>query len=673
MLDAIRFPGLPVSRQRHYLVLSFIVLGLSSPGAVASDVDQLIDLPLQALLDMEVTSVSRREQNLLTAPAAIHVVTSEDLRRRGVTSIPDALRMVPGLHVASIDGNKWTVSSRGFSMRYANKLLVQIDGRSVYTPTYSGVYWDMQDVLISDIDRIEVIRGPGATLWGANAVNGVINIITKSAVDTVGVQVEAGAGNQLQRMASFRYGAQLSENLYGRFYGKQRKYNSNDLLFGGGDAYDSWDASSVGFRLDAEVDDTDSWTLQGDVFDNNENQTLSVLLQPAPVFVEQAVKDDYESQGWNLLGRWTHSYQDQSSSQLQLYWDHAERDERYLGQNLDTLDLDLQHQLAPVGRQSFIWGLGYRRIDASYRNSFAVSILPDSQHLNLYSAFIQDQIALSPDELTLTLGSKFEHNDFTGWEVQPSVRLMWMPGTGHSLWSSVSKAVRTPSIVEYSGRVAITTLPSTVFWNADGGLKAEKMTAYEVGYRYNGNRQYSLDAALFYNDYDQYLSFEPVSMTDIIGRNQIYGRSYGLELSAVWQAAAWWQLKAGYSYVNIRMENRNDSRDVKSANVTEASSPENTLTLHSAMELGGNWELDAWLSYVDEVPEPSLVPVIDGLDVDSYISANARVAWQVRPDLELSITANNLFDDQHLEYIGEYFSTPTEIRRSIFAQIRWNF
>ncbi|MEH6626708.1 MAG: TonB-dependent receptor [Motiliproteus sp.] len=634
--------------------------------------DHLLDLPLLELLDMEVTSVSRREQNLLTAPAAIHVVTNDDLRRRGITSVADALRMVPGIHVASIDGNKWVVSSRGHGGRFSNKLLVQIDGRSVYTPAFSGVYWDIQDLVIADIDRIEVIRGPGAALWGANAVNGVVSITTKSAEATQGWLLEAGTGNQLSGLATLRYGMEIDDNQKARFYLKSRQYESNDRVANAGDANDDWDVSSAGFRLDGAAGD-DSWTLQGDLFQANEDQLLSAVFQPAPVFAQAEVKDKVDSTAWNILGRWERNHNSDSTSTLQLYWDHTKRNEVYAGQKHDTLDVDFQNQLSLGENHSLVWGLGYRRVEARYRNSFSIKVIPESQNTDLYSAFFQDQITLLPSVLTLTLGSKFEHNEFTGFEVQPSARVMWLPAAGHSVWASISRAVRTPSIGDNGSDVVSSPVPAFMVVRGNEDFQSETVDAYEIGYRYHGSNQFTIDATAFYNEYDDYRSFEFSSPTVLLMDNQIYGNSSGLELSGVWQAARWWQLKASYSYLHLDMKNRQQSTDTINALVLNGSYAKNMWKLQSSMDVADAWEIDAWFYYVGSIDAPSTVALMAGTSIDDYVSTNARVAWKYHPDVELSVTANNIFDSGHLEYVGEHFSVPTEISRSVLAQIRWQF
>ncbi len=640
--------------------------------ASANDVDFLLDSSLQDLLDIEVMTVSRRSQNLVTAPAAIYVLTGEDLKRRGVTSIPEALRMVPGLYVAAIDGNKWVVSSRGFAGRYSNKLLVQVDGRSVYTPSYSGVYWDMQDLLLEDIDRIEVVRGPGAALWGANAVNGIINILTKSAEETQGGVVTLASGNQLEHSISARYGQALSTGRYGRVYVKKRQYQSNKLV-AGGDAEDDWRSFSTGFRVDDHEGERNHWTFQGDFTKNRASQLISILWQPAPIFLEQGVEDNFDARGWNLLGRWEHQHDNQSSSTLQIYWDHTERDEIYLAQEHDILDIDFQNQALLGGEHTLVYGFGYRRTLSDYTNSYSISVTPDSAQLTLLSAFIQGEYVITPEELNLTVGSKIEKNDLTGTEVQPSIRLMWVPQLGHNIWSSVSRAVRTPSMIETNGNIVSRNFPAPVSLVGSEEMDAEVLTAYELGYRYYANPHFTLDTALFYNKYDKYVSFEPVSQSDILTANLNSGHAYGIEISGVWQILPWWQLESSYSWVEVKIDPKANSVDLSSGSVVEGSAPEHQLTLQSSMNLTDQWQLDLWLYAIDKVDTPSSSAGQQGVAIDAYTSVNARVSWKPMPELEISVMGNNLLDQERQESLGEFFSSPTEIQRSFAAELRWNF
>jgi iron complex outermembrane receptor protein len=390
--------------------------------------------------------------------------------------------MAPGIQVARLDNYRWAITSRGFDRQFSNKLLVLIDGRSVYTPSYSGIFWDVQDTLLEDINRIEVIRGPGATVWGANAVNGVVNIITKTAADTEGGLLVAGAGNEEKGFAALRYGTKLGDATYGRGY---LKYNDRDSSYAptlDQEAGDDWKGLRAGFRMDGTLDEPDHWTLLGDVYDIDAKQIIRREPQdpadpannppdPSSPYIDRNVPQTVDANGWHLLGRWEHRLSGYSSANLQLYYNHYYRKDSGLGLAYNTLDIDFHHQFRPWGGHDLVWGLGYRRIEDEFDNSFGIELLPDSRITELYSVFVQDEVELTRT-LRLALGSKFEHNDYIGFEAQPSARLLWLPKEGHSLWTSISRAVRTPSRLENDGFLVldIITPPRLALPHRDCGL-----------------------------------------------------------------------------------------------------------------------------------------------------------------------------------------------------------
>ncbi len=670
--------------------LSLMIPLLSTSTVHAQEtVDHYMDMPLADLLSMEVTSVAKKKQRLNEVAAAIFVITQEDIQRSGVTSIPEALRMAPGIQVGRIDANKWAIASRGFASQFSNKLLVMIDGRTVYTPSFSGVYWDVQDTLLEDIDRIEVIRGPGATVWGANAVNGVINIITKSATKTQGGLMIAGAGNEEKTFGSARYGFETENGISARIY---MKYNDRDSSYSPelkDDAGDDWQSLRGGFRVDAQPTEADLWIVQGDIYKADENQLLNLWKDPsdpdngiyAPFFLSPLTPDSIESSGRNLLTKWDHAISDQSSIALQLYYDHTERAEVFAKQVHDTLDIDFQHQFRAFKNHDVIWGLGYRNIRDDFDNTFTVSFLPDHETRNLYSLFVQDEITLLPDSLHLTLGSKFEHNDYTGLEVQPNARLMWLPDANSSLWGSISRAVRTPSRVEYGSRTVavIAPIPPTftpVVINSLGtdDFQSEDLTAYEIGYRIQPRENFSLDLALFYNDYDDLQIFEktvPVNpLSDVVFTNNLTANSYGLELAMDWRPLEWWRLQSNYGFLDIYTTSKSDGIAKDGADLSENSSPTHQLSLRSMMDLGNNLSLDLWIYYVGELKKTSFS--IDR-PVSDYTSWNVRLAWRPVDKLELSVVGQNLLEDHHLEFVGENFIPVAEVERSVHAQVRWDF
>ena len=674
----------------------FVLLSTFLTGSVSfadEPVENFMDLPLADLLSMEVTSVSKKKQRLDETAAAVFVITQEDILRSGVTSIPEALRLAPGLQVARIDANKWAISSRGFNSQFANKLLVMIDGRTVYTPSFSGVYWDAQDTLLEDIDRIEVIRGPGATVWGANAVNGVINIITREAAQTEGGFLSLAAGNQEKALTGFRYGARIGDQGAARFYVKYADHDASWAPSINSEGEDGWQSLRAGFRADGQLSQQDLWTVQGDIYDTDGDQLVMEWKDPsvpenavyAPFYALPGVKDSVESSGWNLMARWEHSASADSNTQLQVYLDHTDRSEIIIGQTHDTLDIDFQHQFRPLPAHDLIWGLGYRRIRDDFDNTFLGNMIPEKSTRNLYSAFVQDEITLSPERWRLILGSKFEHNDYTGFEVQPSVRMLWTPDAHNTFWGAVSRAVRTPSRLERGSSMVSFIVPPippylpqpTVLHSlGNENFDSEKMLAYELGYRTHPRENISLDLALFYNDYDDLQSFESVQpqnlLSDVTFDNRLSSNSYGLELVLDWWALDWWRLQTSYSYLHVSVSLDKNSNDPDNNNTLyEESSPDHQFTIRSMMDLRDDLALDMWVSYVDELRRTAYS--LTDSSVPAYTSFNARLAWTPVRNIELSLAGQNLFDDHHPEFVGENFLTPTEVERSWHVQLRWDF
>src|SRR5467141_5147992 len=448
----------PAMGAGRILLASFlaVLLAANTVAQTSRSVPDVTAMSVEDLMNMQVTSVSKRSQKLSDAAAAIFVITQEDIRRSGAASIPEALRLVPGLEVARIDQNKWAIGSRGFNGRFDNKLLVLIDGRSVYTPLFSGVYWNVQDVMLEDVDRIEVIRGPGATLWGANAVNGVINVITKKAKSTQSAVVTAGAGTEERAAGGVRYGGKVGDNSYFRAYTKY--FNWGPSAYPSGmTAHDGWDALRGGFRADWTPAGSNSLTLQGDIYQSKYGETLTVPSLNAPY--SNTFPNNGKYSGGNLLGRWNHSSEGSSMS-LQMYYDNTTiADNSLFVDHQNIFDIDFQHGFHVGDSQQFVWGLGYRSIRDRNDPSFSVSLQPNQVTLNQFSTFLQDEISLVDSRLRLTLGSKFEHNEFTGFEIEPNARLLWNLTPNQSIWTAVSRAVRTPALTEEGLRLNSAVIP----------------------------------------------------------------------------------------------------------------------------------------------------------------------------------------------------------------------
>ncbi|MFO7686059.1 MAG: TonB-dependent receptor [Desulfobacterales bacterium] len=662
-------------------------------GASAAAADQsrgaavdFTKFSLEELKNVEIISASKKPEIVADVAAAVYVITQEQIRRSGATSIPEALRLAPGVHVARISATEWAINIRGLNNQFAENLLVLMDGRSVYTHVFSGVFWDVQDTVMEDIERIEVIRGPGAALWGANAVNGVINIITKNAKETKGGQAVALAGSE-EQLASLRYGGTLGRQTHYRAYGKF--FNRGELGTVGGSSADTdgnpqssddWRSGRAGFRLDVAPENnlptagSNAFALQGEAYSNRydkEFERRSILFPTAPSG-QGRQRDDSEALGFHLLGRWKHTLSKDSETALQFYFDHAEKDYDPASGTVNTADLDFQHRLNVAQYHDIVWGLQYRFISDDFRNSPNFTMDPQDLNQNLWSAFIQDQIRLAPDLLTLTLGSKFEHNEFTGLEIQPSLRLMYTPYQRLSLWAAVSRAVRIPSRLELHGRTSDQLLlpavqpdgPVVVNTQGNADLDSEKLIAYELGLRLNPARSLWFDVALFYNDYDELINLEQISAAppngpyDLAYANNATGRAYGMEVAADWQVMLNWILGASYTYLNTQID-KNLIVDPNIAEiVSQGSNPHHLFTIRSNLDVTPQIDFDIWLRFVGSLPER---------DIDRYTVVDARLAWRPFTKLELSLVGQNLLEEGHAE-----FST-LEVQRSVYAKIDWHF
>ncbi|MBI9090189.1 MAG: TonB-dependent receptor [Desulfobacterium sp.] len=659
---------------KQLFYLASAVLVASGESAISREKD-FTGLSIEELMGIQVTSVSKKVQNLSDSAAAIFVITSDDLRHSGVTSIAEALRMVPGLTVARIDANKWAVNSRGATSRFSDKLLVLMDGRSVYTPSFSGVYWEVQDTLLEDVERIEVIRGPGATLWGANAVNGVINVITKHTADTLGGLVSLGGGNRESAFANARYGFTLGEGTHGRCYVKA--FERDEFAFETGEgANDDWNMVRSGFRMDSHATANNSFTVQGDIYSGNIDQQIELATRSVPYSLK--VDDDTDVSGGNLLGRWQHTLSSTSSFTLQVYYDNTHRKEAFADEKRESVDLDFQHGLALGKRHTLLWGARYRTTRDNFSQELAAQVVPDTRRDDLFSLFLQDEIMIADNRVWLTLGSKFEYNDYTGFEVQPSARILFTPHPGHKLWASLSRAVRTPSRVERDARVVNRIFPMppnmipvevTLAGNPD--FDSEELMAYEIGYRFLWFRDLSMDLSGFYNDYDN-LRF--LTQGDLIAaqgtlelpnyfNNDASARTYGGELALAWQTTKWLKLNLAYGFLDSDQDNDEQI----------GQEPRHQVSLRTAIKLRNDLDLNLWLRHVDNVtvihPESP-----NGLyQVNDYTTLDLSLAWRPSEAMEISVVGQNLLDSSHMEIIQEYFTHPTEVKSGIYGKITYRF
>jgi iron complex outermembrane receptor protein len=624
-------------------------------------------------IDVEVTSVSKTAEKGREAAAAVFVITHEDIRRSGATSIPELLRTVPGLSVARLDANKWAITSRGFNDQFANKLLVLIDGRTVYTSLFAGVFWEIQDLPLEDIDRIEVIRGPGGTLWGANAVNGVINIITKSAKDTQGGLLTAGYGTEEQGFGTVRYGGAFSDNTHYRIH---LKYFDRDdaKLATGDDAADNWTGGNTGFRIDSKLTDEDSLTVLGGFYDNRDGQTY-VLPSLIPPFKRQ--RDAHtDFVGGNMLARWHRQIGDTQDFDLQVYLARDKNSDLTSDLDQDACDINFQHHIE-AGSHNVLWGLGYRRVAHGTENTIYLGMNPEERNEDLFSAFIQDQWTFLDDRLVLTYGSKFEHNDYTGVEVQPNVRLAWTPDDRQTLWAAVSRAVRVPSRGESDIRIDSQALPFVLLASiGNPDMKAEDLLSEEVGYRIALNPQLAFDVAVFHNNYNDLRTLDlarpffeawplpPHLVVPVTSGNHSDAESYGVELAADWQALSWWQWSATYSYIEIDLDLHSPTVDLTSEESSGAT-PQHQATLQSHIDLRKNVEWDTLLRYVGE---------LETLGVGDYWGLDVRLGWRPTDSLELSVVGQNLTESRHPEFAPSFVNTvQTEMQRSVYGEVTWRF
>ncbi len=643
----------------------------------AAETDQsgpaLTELSLERLLAVSVVSAARKSQTLADVSSAVFVINQDDIRHSGATTIPDLLRMVPGVQVASVDGNSWAVSIRGFNGNFANKLLVMIDGRSVYTPLYGGVFWDVQDTLLEDIERIEVIRGPGSTMWGANAVNGVINIITRNAQDTNGALLTGLTGSNERVAVGARYGAAVGDSTHYRLYVKHLDRGDTHAA---AKAPDSIRVTRGGFRLDSAPAVSLGLTLRGDLYGGQVSNTFDTF---SPAFSE-TISRPTGLFGGNILSRLDWLQSESSKYSLQLYYDRTSRDAAISGEDRDTLDIDLQHNLRFDKIHELTWGGGYRFMhDRTSSKNRGFLLTPGSRSDNLLNLFVQDEITLLPEKLRFIIGAKFEHNDYTGWELQPSARLLWTPRRGYSLWAAVSRSVRTPTRAEQDVRINLAVippappspLPSVVVATGDRRLKSESLLSYELGFRSDLSETLSLDISSFYNRYHNLVDLKP-GTPFVEGGTQVsiplkftnlndYD-SYGGEVSLQWQPCEWWKIKGGYAYIRFIGEGVEVSPAARAT-------PAHQATLRSMLALGRDVDLDLWARYVDA----NQYQLYETVHIPAYVTLDLRLAWRPTAGVELSVSGRNLLEQRHLETVTDLTKVRHEVERTVYGKVTWAF
>jgi iron complex outermembrane receptor protein len=654
-----------------FALLLFTCALLEAQDAETSPSGRLKGLSLEQLGNIEVTTVSKSPVKLSQTPAAIYVITQEDIRRSGVRSLPEALRLAPGVDVAQIDSVKWAVGIRGFESRLSRSVLVLIDGRSVYSPLFHGVYWEVQDTLIEDIDRIEVIRGPGGTIWGANAVNGVINIITKNSRDTRGTLVSAGGGSVNQGFLDFRTGGGNDSGFNYRVYGKGEDqspaYHQDNRQF------DDWRRMQGGFRTDWDVNPRNTITVQGDLYDGVAGESVRVTSENPPA--ASVAEQNALLSGGNVLARWQRMFSATSDLQIQAYYDRVNRLQANQAEYRDTYDIDLVHHLTLFGGQDFIWGFGARASVGKVPQVVPTYVFNPSERTDqLYTAYAQDSIPLAGDKLLFIAGAKILNESLSGFNVEPSARLLWTPTPRRTFWGAVTRAVRTASDIEDT--LTTTSLVSTsplVFSRTQGDriFTDEILVGFEAGYRSLISNTFSLDIAAFHNRYNHLLSLEtqtPYTEDDggltatidpFFNLNGVKGTTSGIEIAPDWKPRSWWRLQGSYSFLDMDMKTIPTSSDTTTVSSLEGSSPHHQVRIQSWLDLMRNMEFSATWRYVSALP---------ALSVGGYETGDARFAWRPVPRVELAVTAQNLMQPHHGEFSGDP-GPVVGIKRNVFASL----
>ncbi len=634
---------------------------------------------IEELMNIHVTSVSKTEQKLSRAASAVFVITAEAIRHSGATNIPDLLRMVPGVDVAQINATVWAISVRGFNGRFSNKLLVLLDGRPIYSPTFGGVFWEVVDLPLNNVERIEVIRGPGGSVWGANAVNGVINIISRKASETRGALLVAGDGNVEQGFGTAQYGGAAGKKTDYRVYAKYLSQGEFPSPTGAGGA-DGWRMLHGGFRSDSALSSRDTLIVQGDLYSAREGNPLpAFVFAPGPTIENMNLLTNVS--GGFLQGVWNRSWSGQSNSSLQLSYDGYQRNDQ-LREGQKTFAIDFQHNFRGWRRHNIAWGWTYRYSSSQSDGSLGVSLVPAERDTQLFGAFLQDEIAVLPDRLVLTIGAKLEHNDYSGFGAMPSARAAWIPTPRQTLWVAISETERTPDELDDALRADAGVIPGpgglpivpTVFGNPH--LKNERLTAYEAGYRTIAWKQLSIDFAAYYNDYRHLVTAEPSTpfpvntpspylVLPLVYENLMHGETHGTEIAVHWRPTSRWALSPGYAFEEIHMHLAPGSEDTTSVGEAEGSSPTNSAQLRSHLTLvhGLAWDLSGY--FVGRLANP-VEP--------SYTRLDSGLFWEPGERIGLSVVGQNLLRDRHQEFFDVTESANTTlIQRSVYGKVEWRF
>ena len=650
-----------------------IIMAVLAPAIWAQP--NLLDLSLEQLMNIQVRSVSKKAQRLSRTAAAVFVLNTEDIRRSGATNLPDLLRLVPGVQVARLDANAWAVSIRGFNARYSNKVLVLVDGRTAYAPDFGGVFWDQQDLPLENIERIEVIRGPGGTAWGANAVNGVINITTMDSRARSGALLSLTGGSEPAGAALFEYAAPVPTRGAYRIFGRFTD-TADWRLADRTSAGDGWHRGHGGFRSDWQLTGRDSLTVQGDLFHNGAGQrrwSAYALGLPFQSVISQSI----EVNGGNLLARWSRTFSDVSSLQVQAYYDRFSRADLGVVESIDTLDTDFQFRLPLGTRHDVVWGGGYR-VTRSGANVPNPSLFWGPYRTDpLYSFFAQDEISIG-QRFSVSLGSRLEHNAYTGLEYEPSLRFAWAATPHQTFWASASRAIRQPSRLETSVDVELGRFPvqpgmtAIVRLSGNRNLQAEELREVEIGYRSQLTGSFSLDITGFTGWY-RHLQWttlsapQPISAAEIVMaaafKNIDHGWTYGAELAATWEATSRWRISPGYAFAGLATapdrvfaEPRTPQPGLQPA--------KHVVHLRSLVDLTRNTEFDLSLYRTTRLPDAG---------ISGYTRLDARISRRFAESTEASIVGQNLLEPRHLEFLDHAGILSSEVPRSIYGKLTWRF
>jgi iron complex outermembrane receptor protein len=634
-------------------------------------------LSLEQLGNIEVTTVSREPEAVWKTPAAIYVITQEDIQRSGANNIPEALRLAPGVEVARITSGEYAIGIRGFNSRLSRSVLVLIDGRTVYSTFTAGTYWETQDTLISDIDRIEIIRGPGGTIWGPNAVNGVINIITKNTKDTQGALGAAGGGDSEQILGKARYGSGngkgFTYRVYAKGFGWAPQYHPD------GDNYDDWYGGQGGFRMDWNTTGRDTYRLQGDVYDQELGERVTETTYSPPA--NTTIDGDASLYGGNILWNWTRAQAEGKDIQLAAYYDHTTRNELNFGDIRNTFNVDFLDRF-PLSRQEVSWGATLR---ASHGDEVEVvsglTFTPAQRTDQLYQVFVQDEISLVKDRLSAVVGTKVLKTNYTGVLAEPSARVVYSPTATQTFWAAFIHALRTPADVERDFNLssflgnASNGMPIFARFSANPNFRSEQLNGYELGYRGLEGRDLYVDIGGFYNHYGDLFSEDLVGPEVIETSpapthvlipaqfgNGLIGSTTGVEVAPEWRIEPWWRLRGSYSFLDMHVERGTNSKDIGSAPTVQGSSPEHQALIQSGFDLPRSVSADLQVRYVSALP---------GIQVHSYWTGGATGQWAATRHMRFKVVGQNLFQPHHVEFVYDP-GVPTEIRRGVYGEITFH-